>query len=71
MPSFRNTKRKVVLRVLTEYGFQLITNQGRHGCHLVRNNLSIPFPSYDVFAVNLLKSILEQAGITRQEWLDS
>jgi len=68
MPAIRATKRNTVLRVFASFGFRLVGNQGRHANHVVRGQLSIPFPTYKEFSVNLLLKLLKEAHISREEW---
>jgi hypothetical protein len=68
MPAFKSTKRNIVLQVFQSFGFTIEGNHGRHGNHIVRGNLSIPFPTYEVFDVKLLRKLLKETGITRNEW---
>ena len=68
MPQLRNTKQRIVLKSFESFGFRLVRNNGRHGNHLERGQLSIPFPTYNEFSVKLIRKLLKEANISEIEW---
>ena len=68
MPQLKNTKRRIVLKSFKSFGFRLVGNNGRHANHLVRGQLSISFPTYKEFSVDLIRELLQEANISENEW---
>lgn len=69
MPPFRPVRRKELIKVLKEAGFEGPFTGGRHE-FMVRAQvrLILPNPHQGDISKDLLARILHQAGITRQEW---
>ena len=69
MPVFGPIKRRELIRILLKFGFQGPYSGGKHQ-FLVKGEfkLYIPNPHKGEISPALLKKILKQAGITREEW---
>lgn len=69
MPSFTSIKRKDLIRALKQAGFDGPYAGGKHE-FMVRGNLrlTLPNPHQGEISKDLLSRILEQAGISRDEW---
>ncbi len=65
------SQREFVLR-LRELGFRGPYQEGKHP-YMIRDDvvLTIPNPHEGDISVDLLKRILRQASISRNEWLDA
>ncbi len=64
--------RRELIKRLKEFGFEGPYSGGKHQ-FMVRNDLvlTIPNPHKKDISVDLLRRILKQAGITREQWLGS
>lgn len=69
MPPFGAIKRRELIGYLRELGFSGPTSRGKHQ-HMKRGDitLTIPNPHKSDISKGLLARILEQAGISREEW---
>ena len=69
MPVFGSIKRKDLVSVLKQAGFDGPHAGGKHE-FMVRENLrlTLPNPHQGEIGKDLLSRILKQAGISREEW---
>ena len=69
MPPFGSTKRRDLIRVLKQAGFEGPHAGGKHE-FMVKGNLrlTIPNPHQGEIAKDLLSRILKQAGLSREDW---
>lgn len=69
MPPFGLIKRRDLIRVLKQAGFDGPHAGGKHE-FLIKGNLrlTIPNPHQGEIGKDLLSRILKQAGISREEW---
>lgn len=69
MPPIGPIKRRDLIRYLRELGFSGPTSRGKHQ-HMKKEDitLTIPNPHRGDISKGLLVRILEQAGISREEW---
>lgn len=69
--SLRNHGWREVLKVLRKYGFEENRQKGSH-IQLMRNDGKfVTVPRHDPIKETTIKSILDQAGITKEDFLDS
>jgi HicA toxin of bacterial toxin-antitoxin, len=71
MPTFGPISRRQLIRALRDLGFEgPITGTGKHPEYMVKgtHQLMLPNPHRGDIRPNLLKRLLDQAGITREEW---
>lgn len=67
--SLRNHNWREVLKVLTRFGYVL---DRQRGSHMILKNSSgniVPVPRHDPIKPTTLKSILDQAGISLEQFL--
>ena len=70
MPELRGFSGDRVIQILKRMGFELLRVKGSHA--VLRNGEHIcVVPLHDELAVGTLKSILRQAGISAQEFLQN
>jgi predicted RNA binding protein YcfA (HicA-like mRNA interferase family) len=69
MPPFGSIKRRDLIRILKQAGFEGPHAGGKHE-FLIKGNLrlTIPNPHQGEIGKDLLSRILKQAGISREEW---
>lgn len=69
MPPFGAIKRRELIGYLRKLGFSGPTSRGKHQ-HMKRGDitLTIPNPHKSDISKGLLTRILEQAGISREQW---
>lgn len=69
MPSFGPVSRRELIRLLRRVGFEGPFEGGRHA-FMVRRELTlvIPNPHKGDISRDLLRRLLRQAGISREEW---
>lgn len=69
MPPLGPIKRRDLIRYLQELGFDSPTSRGKHQ-HMKKGDktLTIPNPHKSEISIGLLSRILQQAGISREEW---
>jgi len=69
MPAFGSIKRKDLIRLLKEAGFDGPHAGGKHE-FMVKGNLrlTLPNPHQGEISKDLLSRILKQAGISHDEW---
>ncbi|TAK60102.1 MAG: type II toxin-antitoxin system HicA family toxin [Bacteroidetes bacterium] len=69
MPSFGPVKRRDLIYYLREGGFEGPYSGGKHE-FMIRNQqrLILPNPHVQDISKGLLRRLLEQAGITKEEW---
>jgi predicted RNA binding protein YcfA (HicA-like mRNA interferase family) len=65
----RKISGKDLLKVFQRLGFELVRQRGSHAFLRHRDGRRLTIPVYDVVPVNLLKWILAEAKITREEFL--
>ncbi|MFW5730376.1 MAG: type II toxin-antitoxin system HicA family toxin [Desulfonatronovibrionaceae bacterium] len=72
MPKLSPVSWKELVRRLSNMGFKGPFRGGKHP-YMVRNDLvlTLPNPHRGDIGIDLLNRILKQAGISREEWLDS
>ena len=69
MPKLRPTKRKDLIQYLKRTGFEGPYSGGKHQFMIKeRIRLVIPNPHKGDIGVGLLKKVLQQARIPREEW---
>ncbi len=57
-----------VVKALGKVGFQVERQRGSH-LILVKNERIVPIPKHDQIKKGLLMAIIEEAGLTREEFL--
>lgn len=69
MPSFGPVKRRVLISVLRQLGFDGPYSGGKHQ-YMIRGNVTISIPNQHQGDIGkeLLSRILRQAGILREDW---
>lgn len=69
MPLFGATKRRDLIRVLKEFGFDGPFPGGKHE-YLKKGQLKVPIPNphQGDISVDLLARVLRKANISREEW---
>lgn len=69
MPQLGPIKRRDLISYLRELGFDGPTSRGKHQ-HMKKGDktLTIPNPHKGDISIGLLNRILQQAGISREEW---
>ncbi len=69
MPPFKPLKRKELIKVLKDAGFEGPYAGGRHE-FLIKGELRLilPNPHHSEISKDLLTRILRQANLTREEW---
>ena len=72
MAKLRPTTHRELVQRLKQLGFQGPFSGGRH-LFMIKGNhrLTIPNPHRGQISADLLKRILKQGGITRDEWLQN
>ena len=71
MPKLRPTSFKELVKGLKSFGFEGPYSVGKHFYMLKGDlRLTIPNPHRQEIGVDLLRRILRQAGITREEWTE-
>lgn len=68
-PKLRNHSYRDVLKVLKKRGFLVVRQSGSHIILKHADGRTLPVPKYDVIAIGTLKSILQQAGISKEDFL--
>lgn len=71
MPNYGPVSRRDLVRGLKRLGFDgPITGTGKHPEFMIRGNtqLNLPNPHRGDIGINLLARLLDQAGVTREEW---
>ncbi len=70
MPKLRSVSFKELVKKLKEFDFECPYSGGKH-LYMIKGNLrlTIPNPHKQNISVDLLKKILKQAGIAREEWI--
>ncbi len=56
-----------VVKVLTKAGFEVVSQRGSH-LILVKNERIVPVPKHDQIKRGLLLAIIEESGLTREEF---
>ena len=67
--SLRNHSWRDVLKVLTKFGYAL---DRQRGSHMILKNSSgniVPLPRHNTIKPTTLKSILDQAGISKEQFI--
>jgi predicted RNA binding protein YcfA (HicA-like mRNA interferase family) len=63
-------KPEIIIKILSNFGFEKISQKGSHAkYHSKDMNRTYIIPMHDEIATGTFKSILEQAGITLEEFL--
>ena len=57
-----------VVKALTKAGFQVARQKGSH-LMLVKNECIVPVPKHERIKKGLLMAIIEEAGLTKEEFL--
>lgn len=57
-----------VIKVLSKVGFQVERQRGSH-LILVKNERIVPIPKHEQIKKGLLMAIIEEAGLTKEEFL--
>jgi predicted RNA binding protein YcfA (HicA-like mRNA interferase family) len=57
-----------VVKALTKDGFQVVRQKGSH-LILVKNECIVPVPKHEQIKKGLLMAIIEEAGLTKEEFL--
>jgi predicted RNA binding protein YcfA (HicA-like mRNA interferase family) len=71
MPKLNPVSRSELIRGLTLFGFEGPYVGGKHSFMIKGDRrLTIPNPHRKEIGVDLLKRILRQAGISREEWIE-
>jgi predicted RNA binding protein YcfA (HicA-like mRNA interferase family) len=69
MPPFKPISRKELIRTLRKLGFEGPYSGGKHQFMLKENlTLTIPNPHKSDISKSLLSKLLQQAGISKEEW---
>ncbi|MEW5841163.1 MAG: type II toxin-antitoxin system HicA family toxin [Thermoproteota archaeon] len=68
--SLRNHSYHDVLKVLNRHGFRVIRQRGSHIILMHLDGRYVTVPRHDLVKEPTLKSILDQARISKQEFLD-
>ena len=68
--SLRNHNWRQILKVLKKYGFEQTRQNGSHIQLIHPDGKYVTVPRHDPIKETTLKSILDQAGITRESFLD-
>jgi predicted RNA binding protein YcfA (HicA-like mRNA interferase family) len=58
-----------VVKALTKAGFQVVRQKGSH-LILVKNERIVPVPKHEQIKKGLLMAIIEEAGLTKEEFLE-
>jgi predicted RNA binding protein YcfA (HicA-like mRNA interferase family) len=69
--SLRNHDWRDVLKVLRKYGFEENRQKGSHIQLIHNDGKYITVPRHDPIKETTLKSILDQAGITKEDFLNN
>ena len=72
MPAYGPISRRNLIRALRALGFDgPHTGTGKHPEYMVRDGrvVRLPNPHRGDIGINLLADLLDQAGITRDEWI--
>jgi predicted RNA binding protein YcfA (HicA-like mRNA interferase family) len=59
-----------VVKALTKAGFEVARQRGSH-LILVKNDRIVPVPKHEQIKIGLLVAIIEEAGLTREEFQQS
>lgn len=71
MPAFGPISRRNLIRGLRDLGFEgPISGTGKHPEYMIKGTrqLTLPNTHRGDIGINLLKRLLDQAGVTREEW---
>jgi predicted RNA binding protein YcfA (HicA-like mRNA interferase family) len=69
--SLRNHSYRDVLKVLGRHGFEVVRQRGSHMILVSKDKRYVTVPRHDPIKEPTLKSILDQAGLTKDEFLAS
>jgi len=69
--SLRNHDWRKIVKVLTKFGYVLDRQRGSHMIFKDSSGNVVPVPRHDPVKPTTLKSILDQAGISLDEFLDN
>ncbi|MGI0049733.1 MAG: type II toxin-antitoxin system HicA family toxin [Nitrososphaera sp.] len=67
--SLRNHSYRDVLKVLNRYGFRIVRQRGSHISMVHQDGRYLTIPRHDPIKEPTLKSILDQARISKEEFL--
>lgn len=56
-----------IVKILTKAGFEVVRQRGSH-LILVKDELIVPVPKHEQIKRGLLLAIIEEAGLTREEF---
>jgi predicted RNA binding protein YcfA (HicA-like mRNA interferase family) len=72
MPRLRSLSAREVCRILQKHGFAIIRQKGSHIIlrkELPNRGITVPAPNHTELAKGTLKSIIDQSGISKSEFL--
>ena len=68
--SLRNHNWREVIKVLNNFGFELTRQRGSHFILKNKDGVSVTVPRHDPIKEPTMKSILDQANISKEQFLE-